>query len=73
MTCAIKRFKKTPNCLVCGTGTMGIFNKARDFEKKLQAKRKRKEEKAKRNLEGFGDDDDSGNSNAQEAGVGLSD
>lgn len=48
MDCAIKRYKKTPNCLVCGTGTMGIFNKARDFEKKLEAKRKRKEEKERR-------------------------
>jgi hypothetical protein len=52
---------------------MGIFNKARDFEKKLEAKKKRKEEKAKRNLEGLGDDDEAGNSDAQEAGVELSD
>jgi len=44
MACAIKRYKKTPNCIVCGTGTMGIFNRAKDFEKKLEAKRKRKEE-----------------------------
>jgi len=59
MDCAIKRYKKTPNCLVCGTGTMGIFNKARDFEKKLEAKRKRKEEKERRKqgLEGGVDAD----------------
>lgn len=48
MTCAIKRYKKTPNCLVCGAGTMGIFNRAKEFEKKLEAKRKRKEEKERR-------------------------
>jgi len=45
MTCAITRYKKTANCIVCGTGMMGIFNRAKDFEMKLEAKRKRREEK----------------------------
>ena len=62
MTCAIKRYKKTPNCLVCGTGTMGIFNRAKDFEKKLEAKRKRQEEKERRRQglenEGEGEDEE---------------
>jgi len=51
MTCAIKRYKQTPNCFVCGSGTMGIFNRARDLEKKLEAKRQRQEEKARLELE----------------------
>jgi RING finger protein 113A len=58
MTCALKRYKKTPNCIVCGTGTMGIFNRAKDFEKKLEAKRKRKEEKERKKLEGLEEDED---------------
>lgn len=56
MTCALKRYKKTPNCLVCGTGTMGIFNKARDFEKKIEAKKKRKEER-ERQKQGLDEDE----------------
>jgi len=51
MACALKRYKKSPNCVVCGAGTMGIFNKARDFEKKLEARRKRKEEKERQKQE----------------------
>lgn len=49
---------------------MGIFNKARDFEKKLEAKRKRKEEKERRKLEGLGDDEDV---DIPEGGIELSD
>jgi len=45
MACAIIRYKKTPNCIGCGTEMMGIFNRAKDFEMKLDAKRKRREEK----------------------------
>jgi RING finger protein 113A len=45
LSCALKRYKKSPNCVVCAAGTNGIFNKAKEFEKKLQAKRKRREEK----------------------------
>lgn len=30
--CAIKRYRKNPNCIICGSGTSGIFNAA----KKLQ-------------------------------------
>jgi RING finger protein 113A len=26
--CALKRYKKDPNCAVCGTGTGGVFNSA---------------------------------------------
>jgi RING finger protein 113A len=63
MTCAIKRYKKTPNCIVCGTGTMGIFNKARDFEKKIEAKKSRKEERERRKQGLDQEDEDAEGSN----------
>lgn len=45
--CALKRFRKTPNCAVCGVGTGGVFNAAKGLKKLLE----RKTERAKKRLE----------------------
>lgn len=46
--CALDRYKKTPNCAACGTGTGGVFNNANQLKRLLEKKRdrakKRKEE-----------------------------
>jgi RING finger protein 113A len=52
--CALKKFKTTPNCAACGTGTKGVFNAAKGLQKLLDRKKKREErlaEKAKREEE----------------------
>jgi RING finger protein 113A len=40
--CAIKRFKKTPKCLACGTPTGGMFNRADKIIEKVNKKRQAK-------------------------------
>ncbi|KAG4304873.1 hypothetical protein PORY_001548 [Pneumocystis oryctolagi] len=37
--CAIKRYRKNPNCIICGAGTSGIFNAAKKLELRLAKKR----------------------------------
>ena len=37
--CALKRFRKTPACAACGTGTGGVFNGAKNLKKLLDKKR----------------------------------
>ena len=39
--CALKRFKKTPNCAACGSGTGGVFNGAKNLKKLLEKKKER--------------------------------
>ena len=39
--CALTRFKKTPSCAACGTGTGGVFNGAKNLKKILERKTER--------------------------------
>lgn len=48
--CALKRYRKNPNCAICGTGTGGVFNGARGLKKLLERKKER--EKKRREEEG---------------------
>jgi RING finger protein 113A len=41
--CAIKRFRKTPTCAICGAGTGGVFNGAKNLKKLLDRKKEREE------------------------------
>lgn len=43
--CALQKFKKTPSCAICGTGTGGVFNGAKRLKRLLEKKRKREEAK----------------------------
>lgn len=51
--CALQRYKKNPSCAICGSGTNGVFNNAKNLNKLLDKKREREkrikeeEEKAK--------------------------
>lgn len=40
-SCAIQRYKKNPNCIICGAGTSGIFNAAKKLQLKLSKKKSR--------------------------------
>ncbi len=42
-SCALQRYRKTPNCAACGAGTGGVFNGAKGLKKLLDKKRERKE------------------------------
>ncbi|PWW79072.1 hypothetical protein C7212DRAFT_36139, partial [Tuber magnatum] len=46
-TCAIARYKKTPNCAICGRRTDGAFSMAKELRKKLERKAIREEERRK--------------------------
>ncbi|KAF2093413.1 hypothetical protein NA57DRAFT_14237, partial [Rhizodiscina lignyota] len=39
--CALKRFRKNPNCAICGAGTGGAFNRAKKLNDLLKRKRER--------------------------------
>lgn len=41
--CALKKYRKNPNCAACGAGTGGVFNTAKNLQKILDKKRKREE------------------------------
>jgi len=41
--CALQRYRKKPDCAVCGGGTNGVFNGAKGLAKILERKRKREE------------------------------
>ena len=50
--CALQRYRKNPNCAVCGAGTNGVFNSAKTLNKLLERKRAREERlKAKKEEE----------------------
>lgn len=40
-SCALQRYRKTPNCAACGSGTNGVFNGAKNLQKLLDRKRER--------------------------------
>ncbi|KAI9729865.1 MAG: RNA-splicing factor [Cirrosporium novae-zelandiae] len=40
-SCALQRYRKTPSCAACGTGTGGVFNQAKRLNKLLERKRER--------------------------------
>lgn len=44
--CAIQRYKKKKNCIICGAGTFGIFNAAKKLELKLLKKKSRSQMKS---------------------------
>ncbi|KAK6540810.1 RNA-splicing factor [Orbilia ellipsospora] len=48
--CALQRYRKSPGCAICGAGTNGIFNTAKNLQKKLDKKRER--QKAREEEEG---------------------
>ena len=59
--CALQRFRKTPSCAMCGAGTGGVFNDAKQLKKLLEKKRERmrsRREKAKEAGEDVSDEDD---------------
>lgn len=39
--CALDRYKKNPSCAICGSGTNGVFNNAKNLNKLLDRKRER--------------------------------
>jgi RING finger protein 113A len=41
--CALQRYRKKPDCAVCGSGTSGVFNTAKGLSKILERKKKREE------------------------------
>ncbi len=43
--CAIQRYRKTPTCAACGSGTGGVFNGAKNLRKLLDKKRERERKK----------------------------
>ncbi|EEP82449.1 conserved hypothetical protein [Uncinocarpus reesii 1704] len=50
-SCALKRYRKDPNCAACGAGTNGVFNTASRLNKLLQKKRERIERKRQQAIE----------------------
>lgn len=40
-SCALKRYRKDPNCAACGSGTGGVFNGAKGLKKLLERKREK--------------------------------
>ena len=59
--CALKRYRKTPNCAACGAGTNGVFNGAKGLKKLLERKRERaqkRREKAREAGEEVSEDDE---------------
>ena len=59
--CALRRYKKNPSCAVCGAGTGGVFNGAKQLKRLLEKKRERarkRREKAIANDEELSDEED---------------
>ncbi|KAI9759066.1 MAG: RNA-splicing factor [Candelina submexicana] len=59
--CALQRYRKNPSCAICGAGTGGVFNGAKNLRRLLDKKReraKRRREKAIENGEEISEDDD---------------
>ncbi|KAF3940438.1 hypothetical protein ABW19_dt0204630 [Dactylella cylindrospora] len=54
--CALQRYRKNPSCAICGAGTNGIFNTAKNLQRKLDKKKER--QKAKKEAEEGEDDAD---------------
>ncbi|KAF2141880.1 uncharacterized protein K452DRAFT_287850 [Aplosporella prunicola CBS 121167] len=59
--CALQRFRKSPSCAICGAGTGGRFNEAKNLKKLLDKKRDRirkKKEKMREEGEEVSDGDE---------------
>lgn len=55
--CALERYKKNPSCAICGSGTNGVFNNAKNLNKLLDKKKereRRKKEQEEKETEGDG-------------------
>ncbi|KAI5292801.1 RNA-splicing factor [Ascosphaera acerosa] len=50
-SCALKKYRKSPNCVACGSGTGGVFNTAKRLEQLLKRKRERVERRRQAALE----------------------
>ncbi|KAI5306268.1 RNA-splicing factor [Ascosphaera pollenicola] len=61
-SCALKKYRKSPNCVACGSGTGGVFNTAKKLEQLLKRKRERAARRREKALEAGEDpsDDDDG-------------
>lgn len=59
--CALKHYKKSSKCFVCGTQTNGVFKPAKDILQKLDQKKKEQlEKKSSLDSDASDDDDDDG-------------
>ncbi|KAM5472389.1 RNA-splicing factor [Microsporum audouinii] len=59
--CALKRYRKNPNCAACGASTGGVFNVAKKLSKLLDRKRERARKRREQAIEAgedVGEDDD---------------
>ena len=50
-SCALKRYRKDPNCAACGAGTSGVFNVAKGLKKLLDRKRERAAKRRQKAIE----------------------
>lgn len=53
--CALRRYRTDPSCLVCGAGTGGVFNVAKNLKKLLDRKRDRARKRREMEREDGGD------------------
>lgn len=49
--CALQRYRKSPACLACGSGTGGVFNTAKGLKKLLEKKRERARKRREKRIE----------------------
>ena len=49
--CALKRYRKNPACAVCGAGTGGVFNGAKQLKRLLEKKRQRAKARREKAIE----------------------
>ncbi|KAK2875151.1 RNA-splicing factor [Arthroderma sp. PD_2] len=49
--CALKRYRKNPNCAACGSSTGGVFNVAKKLSKLLDRKRERAKKRREQAIE----------------------
>lgn len=50
-SCALKRYRKDPSCAICGAGTGGVFNVAKNLKKLLDKKRVRAAKRREKAIE----------------------
>lgn len=61
--CAIKHYRKSTKCYVCGTQTSGVFNPAKDLIRKINEKQKAEHEASANAIDAPDDDDDDDDNN----------
>lgn len=49
--CALQKYRKTPSCAICGAGTGGVFNDAKNLKKLLEKKRERARRRREKAIE----------------------